>query len=265
LTTPFEKGIISPRLDFFVFLGKVYGTGSSPMKLTRRQETFIRKLLDLYHETEGPIHYSALADHLGVSRITAYDMLRHLEEKGFVSSQYHLQDEKTGPGRSKVLFTPTALAHKMLAQVAGPLEGADWEKVKERVINNISPIDFPVFELKRKLFDHILDEEDNPIRYCIEVMSILLLHMRKSKQRQFFIQTLPLILPPGKLANRSGLNLIMGFTLGLLADESVQDQIWSQELLDHVKQVQSIIAEMDDESCLRFTTKLTEVFTLILE
>jgi len=235
------------------------------MKLTRRQETFIRKLLDLYHEAEGPIHYSALADHLGVSRITAYDMLRHLEEKGFVSSHYQLQDEKTSPGRSKVVFSPTALAHKMLAQMAGPLEGADWEKVKERVINNISPSDFPVPELKSELFDRILDEENDPVRYCIEVMSILLLRMRKSRQRQFLLQTRPLILPPGEPTNRSGLILIMGFALGLLADESAQDQIWSQELMDHVKQVQSIIIEMEEANCRHLTAKLTELFALILE
>ena len=55
---------------------------------------------------KGPIHYSALAEHLGVSKITAYDMLRHLEEKGYISSHYQLEDEKTGPGRSKVVFSP---------------------------------------------------------------------------------------------------------------------------------------------------------------
>lgn len=51
------------------------------MKITRRQEDFIRKLLDLYRESEGPIHYSELAERLGVNRFTAYDMLRLLEEK----------------------------------------------------------------------------------------------------------------------------------------------------------------------------------------
>ena len=46
------------------------------MKLTRRQEEFIRKLMDLYWEKRGPIHYSVLAERLGVSPFTAYDMLR---------------------------------------------------------------------------------------------------------------------------------------------------------------------------------------------
>jgi len=198
------------------------------MKLTRRQETFIHKLLDLYHKAEGPIHYSALAEHIGVSKITAYDMLRNLEEKGYVCSHYQLEDEKTGPGRSRVVFSPTELAHTMLTQIAGPLEGADWEKVKERVINRISPGEFPDAELKKELFDRILDEEDENTRYCIEVMTVLVFRMRKSEQRQFFIETLPLILPTSEASNRSDLILIGGFALGLLADESAKDQVWSQ-------------------------------------
>ena len=235
------------------------------MKLTRRQETFIRKLLDLYHEAEGPIHYSALADHIGVSKITAYDMLRHLEEKGYIISHYQLEDEKTGPGRSKVVFSPTELAHNMLAQMVGPLEGADWEKVKEKVINRISPGEIPDADLKKGLFDRILDEENDDIRYCLEVMTVLVFRMQKSKQRQFFIETLPLILPPDETSNRSSLIMIGGFALGLLADESAQDQVWSQELIDHVKQVQAIVSGMDEDSCRHLATSLSDIFTSLAE
>ena len=235
------------------------------MKLTRRQETFIRKLLDLYHEAEGPIHYSALADHIGVSKITAYDMLRHLEEKVYIISHYQLEYENTVPGRSKVVFSPTELAHNMLAQMVGPLEGADWEKVKEKVINRISPGEIPDADLKKGLFDRILDEENDDIRYCLEVMTVLVFRMQKSKQRQFFIQTLPLILPPDETSNRSSLIMIGGFALGLLADESAQDQVWSQELIDHVKQVQAIVSGMDEDSCRRLATGLSDIFTSLAE
>ena len=230
------------------------------MKLTRRQETFIRKLLDLYHEAEGPIHYSALAEHIGVSKITAYDMLRNLEEKGYISSEYQLDDDKSGPGRSRVVFSPSELAHTMLSQMAGPLENADWEQVKERVINKISPGEFPDAELRKDLIDRILDEENDNIRYCIEVMTVLVFRMKETGHLQFFIETLPQILPPSEASNRSNLILIGGFALGLLADESAKDQVWGQELIDHVKQVQRLISEMDEESCHRLAASLTGVF-----
>ena len=235
------------------------------MKLTRRQETFIRKLLDLYHEAEGPIHYSALADHLGVSKITAYDMLRHLEEKGYISCHYQLEDEKTGPGRSRVVFSPTELAHTMLTQMAGPLEGADWEKVKETVINRISPGEIPDAEFRKKIVDRIFDEENDNIRYCIEVMTVLVFRMKESGQLQFFIETLPQILPTSEASNRSSLILIGGFALGLLANESAKDQVWGQELIDHVKQVQRLVAEMDEEGCHHLAASLTEIFETFKE
>ena len=54
------------------------------MKITRRQEEFVKKMLELRQEFDGPVHYSLLAERLGVSPLTAYDMLCLLEEKGFV-------------------------------------------------------------------------------------------------------------------------------------------------------------------------------------
>lgn len=52
------------------------------VKLSRRQQEVLSKLLDLYHEGGKPIHYAALAKHLGVGPVSAYETLRLLEEHG---------------------------------------------------------------------------------------------------------------------------------------------------------------------------------------
>ena len=70
------------------------------MKLTHLQETFVQSLLDLYGELNGPIHYSVLANRIGVSPFTAYGLLRLLEKKGLVISQYRLDSDKLVVGRS---------------------------------------------------------------------------------------------------------------------------------------------------------------------
>ena len=96
LTSLQEANIILP--EYFGFFGFFR---SFRIKITRRQETFIYKLLDLYRELDGPIHYSVLAERVGVSPFTAYDMLRLLEEKGLVASEYHVATDKPTPGRSE--------------------------------------------------------------------------------------------------------------------------------------------------------------------
>src|SRR5258708_19268013 len=108
------------------------------MQLTRRQTTFVERVVDLYHEAHGPIHYSTLARRLGVSRFTAYDMLRLVEEKGLVTSAYQLTAGRSGPGRSEVLYQPTERANALVAALAGPDEMVDWETVKRRLVENFA-------------------------------------------------------------------------------------------------------------------------------
>ena len=100
------------------------------MKLTHRQETFIRRLLDLCREYKGPIHYSTLAERIGVSPFTAYDMLRLLEEKGFVTSEYRIEAGKSTVGRSEIVFLPTQLTYNRFAELANGADLDNWENVK---------------------------------------------------------------------------------------------------------------------------------------
>src|SRR5512147_3090950 len=98
------------------------------MTLTRRQEDFVQKMIELKQEFNGPVHYSVLAERLGVSPFTAYDMLCLLEEKGFVTSAYQLPGDKSGPGRAERVFYPGPMANahtqRMAAETGGlPLEG----------------------------------------------------------------------------------------------------------------------------------------------
>ncbi|HEY72882.1 MAG TPA: Lrp/AsnC family transcriptional regulator, partial [Thermoflexia bacterium] len=57
------------------------------MKLSPRQRDFLVRLLDLYREAEGPVHYVDVARALDVNPVTAYEMLRLLENKGLARSE----------------------------------------------------------------------------------------------------------------------------------------------------------------------------------
>ncbi|GAI51103.1 unnamed protein product, partial [marine sediment metagenome] len=108
------------------------------MELTYRQKAFMSKILDLYREMNEPVHYSVAANRLGVSNSTAYDMLRLLEQKGLVSSRYETPKETSGPGRSSIVFLPTAHATELFSYLAGEShEQREWEDVKASILTSL--------------------------------------------------------------------------------------------------------------------------------
>jgi DNA-binding PadR family transcriptional regulator len=230
------------------------------MRLTNRQEDFIGKLIELYRELQGPIHYSSVANRLGVSEITAYDMLRLLEEKGLVSSQYELANEKSGPGRSKILFLPTPRAHRLMEDLAGSDMDAGWEAIKDRVLNRIKEGDQEGEELAREVLARMPPEGLGALRNCVEIMTIVALRLRKAAGRKLLLDYVQKILPDPDSASRANLSLLGGFAMGLLAQENHDDPGWGFELLEHVRRFQAHIVEMEPKDRHQLATNLLKVF-----
>jgi DNA-binding IclR family transcriptional regulator len=80
----------------------------------------------------GPVHYSSLAEPLGISPWTAYDLLRELEREGLVAAAYA---HRTGVsvGRTQVAFLPTVAGRAALgAAPADPAEERALRRARER-------------------------------------------------------------------------------------------------------------------------------------
>jgi len=75
---------------------------NNQVKLTARKETFLSRLMDVYHEVQMSVHYSLIAHNLGLCASTAYDMLRVLEKKGMVIPKYLMPGESTAPGQYRI-------------------------------------------------------------------------------------------------------------------------------------------------------------------
>lgn len=90
------------------------------LQLTGRQKQFLYEMSRLEEENAGhAIHYSLLAERLGVSHSTAYTMLRILERKGCVIARFHLPSSRVRRiGRSTVLFEMTHAGHQLIRQLA---------------------------------------------------------------------------------------------------------------------------------------------------
>ena len=235
------------------------------MNLTRRQEDFINKLLDLYREMEVPIHYSVLAERLGVSPFTAYDMLRLLEEKGLVSSEYYLASDKSGPGRTERVFLPTSQAQAFSRKLETDVGGEDWEIIKRRILDKIRQGEIRNRELAEEMLARIPPDGEGELRYCIEVMTVISLRLRSSSGRRVLMLYLSEILPEKKPASRTNLCLLGGFALGLLANEEAGDYEWEHQLFSHVQSYMEVVTKLSLPDCRLLGEHLTKVFAPLAE
>ncbi len=235
------------------------------MKLTRRQEIFIHRFLDLYRELNGPIHYSLLAERVGVSPFTAYDMLRLLEEKGYVTSEYRTGSEKPSVGRSEVVFLPTELARHRLAELANGADLGNWDSVKSHIMARIRAGEFQDRIMAEEMLARVPPEAPETLRFCFEIMTILVLRLGRKTGRQILTERLPQFLEMKGAISRSGLLLLGGFVLGLSANENVVDLDRDQSIIEQVERYQALVMEMEPRLCRRLSDGIKEMFALVLQ
>ena len=224
-------------------------------RLTVRQRAFLDKLLELYREHRGPVHYSDVAERLGVNRFSAYDMLKVLEKKGFASSSYTLRSSTpaaagghAGPGRSMIVFAPTPAATAAFSpQSEANGLGEDWQRVRELVLSklaqarNASP--------RAALSDLLarLPHTDAPLNYCTEMIGALLLNMQRAKARAGGLSPFR-VLDRLRGDESTGLEALAGLSVGIaLADSEESSRSLTQRLLDHIHGYQTNLSKLSEE------------------
>lgn len=229
------------------------------MKLTKRQEQFIESLIELSQEIDGPIHYSTLAERLGVSPFTAYDMLRLLEEKGAVKSEYHVANGKSGPGRAERLFYPVIKPEQRLIDRFGKIP-LGVEALKLFVLDKVRQGDVPQKIFAEEILSRVPPEGPEHIRYCLEVMMVIGLRLRHHAGQQKYNSYLSNILPSNDAVSPANLCLLGGFAFGILAQEETEDREWSNMLLEHVLQYEEIARKLSSDECKLLTDELRTIF-----
>ena len=223
-------------------------------KLTPRQRTFLDKLLELYRERKGPIHYSLLAERLGVNRFSAYDMLRVLEKKGLAASSYALRSAAAtghaGPGRSIVVFSPTPEAALVLAP-EGSIEdrlGEEWSTVRRTVLSMLRGAKEAS---SREALDNLLSrmpEARAPLTFCTEMVGALLLNLQRARTKAGGLN------PFGALASLraggdTGLETLAGLSVGAtLSADGEAEQSRTRELLDYVRSYQTSLTRLSGDA-----------------
>lgn len=144
------------------------------INLTERRKQFLRSLMDLYHRTHLPVHYETLARRIGVSKWTAYDMLKQLEKLGFLTRDYAVRPGEMG--RSQIVFVPTKQAEALFSRLQSAAESEDdLVAVKEKVLQRLRELkDLSPAKAIQKIMGEIRKMEAG-VLFCAYLIGLLLI------------------------------------------------------------------------------------------
>jgi DNA-binding MarR family transcriptional regulator len=230
------------------------------MELTHRQKVFLNKLLDAYLERQEPVHYSVMAKRLGLNNSTAYDMLRLLEQKGMVSSEYVTPKHTSGPGRSNILFYPTREAIELFSHLAGDVwEQDEWEDVKARILMNLRKSE-RYHDTLNEMLAKIPEQRSSLVR-CAEGITALLLNLREARQELITegnsVDAL-LKAPASKLR----MSILSGLILGL-ADADQRTQRWLGKYQEYAEKYQAALQELNQNSLKKLHRFTRDVWNIL--
>jgi predicted ArsR family transcriptional regulator len=216
------------------------------MNLTSRQQTFLDKLFDLYREFQGPVHYSLVAEKLGVNKFSAYDMLKLLEEKGVAASEYVVDQEQAGPGRSMIRFYPTNQAARFLTLLRDEVRSSEeWRQIKESITRRLGEArdGNPTKALQEALSR--LTEAKTPLVYCAEMISALLINLERVRD-ELSENNLFRAWSASNLTGEISLGALAGLSLGSAMLEAPEDPTLPARLVGHLQTFQTQLSRLND-------------------
>lgn len=214
---------------------------------TARQKEFLQALIRLWQADQEPVHYSRLAESMGVSRFSAYDMLRVLEAQGLAQASYALEHAGASTGRSSVYFTPSPIGLG-LGNAGDAPPAAEWRTFRARLLGQLEasqPQDDDA------LMDDLLEQipqRRSPIFYGSEVIAALLLNLNQARQKISAFNPLETLKGLTGGAGESYFALLAGLSLGAAMHtygEKAQER--SRQLLDYTRRFQEQLREVSEE------------------
>ncbi|MDI3270102.1 MAG: hypothetical protein QJR00_05290 [Bacillota bacterium] len=214
------------------------------MNLTERRKEFLRHLVELYRKTRLPVHYQSLAKTLGVSKWTAYDVLRELERLGYLMRHYTLTPGAVG--RSHVAFIPSSKALQIFDSKGGGEEEEghrEWRAIRDKVLSTLRQARSEEgLQDVLETFLRVLDHAKSPMERGAWSIALLLAYVRQLGHKgRTAIQRLMTHAPEGK----TRLVLLMGAVLGMWAQE--KEDPWAEKLADLVREHVPFLLHLTDE------------------
>lgn len=231
------------------------------MELPRRRKECLEKVVALYRKSGLPVHYASIAKLLGITKWSAYEMLRKLEKEGFLASEYAVNSEERFPGRSMVFFRPTAQALKLIeTEENNPYSGITWEQVRSRLLH-LCTLGNPK-AITEELISNLGNGSDveHPFFTSAYVLSLLVVYLRNLSHKS--IAFLEELLHQTAEADK-GLSMFAGAVIGSVLKTAAQFPLATQ-LAQYVGQLQAALGRIGAEDAERLRQFLLEALSRVL-
>ena len=223
------------------------------IKITTRQKEFLQVLIDLYQKKGSSVHYSEVAQKLGVSKWTAYDMLKLLLKEGFVDKEYIIPESYSYKwnklGRSAIAFYPTKKGYTVSTSLPKtlPVKIAELNELKKEITQKFDGLKGKLNI--RELLKEVLKTK-SPLLFCACVLFILILLVKKITEGVAQIQIINQIMPlNGNLYAELALTVFVGMCLGIIAKYSSKIHISGNNNLDeymgYIQTYNEYVSQMD--------------------
>lgn len=227
------------------------------MKITTRQKEFLQSLIDLYQEKSLPIHYSEVAQKMGVSKWTAYDMLQLLRKEDLLDREYITPESDiykwSKLGRSTITFYPTKKGYDIFSPSKQKISTniTELKKIKKGITQKFNELKGK-FNLKDLLREAI--QSKSPLVFCACLLLILILLVKKITEGIAEIKLISQVIPHATTNAYTELALVVfaGMCLGVLAKyiNKVPTTYGNNDLDEYTNYIQTYnqyVSQMDKE------------------
>lgn len=171
--------------------------------------------MELYESSNLPVHYETLAKAIGVSKWTAYDMLKQLEKLNLLKKEYIVNKSETG--RSQIVYFPSDEAYDIFKKTSEEiLTDAEWEQVKIELMELLRDLNQKDPKIvSQRILDNI-SKTNNKVVLCANVISLLMTHVKLSNETK-----IPNIMHLIDLVNEDHIKLTLftGIIVGMFLTE----------------------------------------------
>ncbi len=225
------------------------------MGITKRRKQFLEEVVKIYQDTLLPVHYETIAEVIGVSKWTAYDVMKVLEKDGYLKSTYKKNQNDTG--RSMVLFIPTEEVIKLISDNLTQISKTQKDKEIKEQLANIKDEFLHASYSKPSVKDFLkkMKNIESEVEYCYYFLGVLISYYNQvCKEDRNLTKLLTAVSDKANVQ----LCVFVGLVLGMITFKESDDDIDFKNISDNSYLFFEILDKINSDDLNRLVDFLNE-------